>query len=308
MVERGDLLDIRHLESFIEVVNNKSFSKAAKKLFLSQPTITSHIQTLEDEFDTILLNRFGRTISTTGAGEILYMKSLEIINMISSASFDLGKYKGKVQGHLRISSSSIPRDYIIPKLLKTFMKKYPDITFSISDSNSLKIIEDILNNETDFGILGAKIPSKYIEYIEIEKDEICLITEANNSKYNFENGSHIDKDLILSDRIILREKNSGTRRIIENLFLDLEYNRSFEKNLCFIENNETIKKFVEYGLGVSFISKFSIEKEIKEGVLKYFYLKDSLFERSFYFAYHNKRELSPLSKLFKDFIINSLNQ
>lgn len=298
-------LDFRQLETFIEVVNNRSFSKAAKKLFLSQPTVTSHIQALEDEYDTILLNRFGRTVTTTGAGEILYKKAIEIINMVSSTSFDLGKYKGKVQGHLRISSSSIPRDYIIPKLLKDFMKSYPDINFTISDKNSLRIIDDILSNETDFGILGVKIPSKYIEYVELKKDKICLITESNTLKYPFNNGDYIDKELILSEHIILRESSSGTRHIIESLFLDLEDNRNFEKKLCYIEGNETIKKFVEYGLGISFISKCSVEKEIKAGTLKYFYLKDYEFERSFYFAYHNKRELSPLSKLFKDFILEN---
>ncbi|SCG83119.1 LysR family transcriptional regulator [Proteiniborus sp. DW1] len=306
-IESGDILDFRQLETFIEVVNRKSFSKAAQKLYLTQPTVTSHIQNLENELGTFLLNRSGKSVSPTEAGELLYKYALNIINMRNMAQFDLGAHKGKVQGHLEISSSSIPRHYVLPPLLKQFTDKYPDVTFTLSDFDSKKVVEGLLDGVTDFGIIGAKFPSPQLEYIELMEDKMYVVT-PNTKDYPWEEYSELDMDFLLEKKIILREKGSGTRELLENKLKEQGLDLDTFNILAYIEDIETIKKFIELGIGISFISERAIKREMDLGILKPYNIKGLDLRRQFYFVYHKKRQLSPLSLTFRDFVIEYISK
>ena len=296
------VLDFRQLETFIQVVKLKSFSKAAQKLYLTQPTITSHIQNLENELGTILLNRSGKSISPTGAGKLLYKYALNIINMRNMAQFDLGVYEGKIQGHLDISISSIPRHYVLPSLLKDFMSKYPEVTFSITDYDSKNVFDSIIEGNTDFGIVGTYFKSPNLEYINLINDELCVIT-PNNSDYPWENYSELDPEFLINEKIISREKGSGTRSLIESQFIENDIDYESLKIIAYVDDTDAIKRFVELGVGISFTSKKAIKREVDMGLLKCFTIKGFELKRMFYFIYHKKRQLSPLSKTFKDFVV-----
>ncbi|AFS78001.1 HTH-type transcriptional regulator, LysR family [Gottschalkia acidurici 9a] len=300
-------MDFRQLETFIQVVKLKSFSKAAQKLYLTQPTITSHIQNLENELGTILLNRSGKSISPTGAGDLLYKYALNIVNMRNMAQFDLGVYKGRIQGHLEISISSIPRHYVLPVLLKDFINKYPDVTFSITDYDSKNVVDSIIEGDTDFGIIGADFNSPHLEYIKLIDDELCLIT-PNNNDYPWDNYTELDPQFLLNEKIILREKGSGSRHLIETQFEENNIDIEDLKVIAYIDDNDAIKRFVEMGLGVSFTSEKSIRREVEMGLLKPFSIKGFELKRTFYFVYHKKRQLSPLSKTFKDFVVEYIDK
>lgn len=296
-------MDFRQLETFIQVVKLESFSKAAQRLFLTQPTVTSHIQSLEEELGTLLLNRFGKKVTTTGAGDLLYDYALNLIHMKNMAQFDLSAYNGKIEGHLKISASSIPRHYLLPNLLNDFIGKYPDINFSITERDSKKVVENILEGETDFGLIGAMYPNQYLDYIEILEDTLCIIT-PNSEDFPWENDSYLDTEFVLSKKLLLREKGSGTRKIVESELLSDFLGEDDLNKLSYVEDGEAIKRFVEVGVGISFVSEKAVEDEVARGKLKRFYLKDLDLKRNFYFVYHNRRELTPLSKKFKKFILN----
>lgn len=299
-------MDFRQLETFIEVVNRKSFSKAAQKLYLTQPTITSHIQNLENELGTILLNRSGKNITPTEAGSLLYKHALNIINMRNMAQFDLGVYKGKIQGHLEISSSSVPKHYVLPFLLKEFTNKYPEVTFTLTDYDSEKVVESIIDGITDFGIIGAKFNSPQLEYIDLIEDRLVAVV-PNNKNYPWKEYEELPIDFILNNKMILRESGSGTRMLLENKLKEKKIDLNSLNIVAYIEDIETIKKFVELGVGVSFISERAIKKEVDMGILKPYYIKGLNLKRKFYFVYHKKRQLSPLSQTFRDFIIESIS-
>ena len=296
------ILDFRQLETFIQVVKLKSFSKAAQKLYLTQPTITSHIQNLENELGTVLLNRSGKSISPTGAGKLLYKYALNIINMKNMAQFDLGVYQGKIQGHLDISISSIPRHYVLPSMLKDFMGKYPEVTFSITDYDSKNVFDSIIEGNTDFGIVGTYFKSPNLKYIELIDDELCVIT-PNNSDYPWDNYTELDSEFLLNEKIISREKGSGTRSLIESQFIENDIDFDALKVIAYVDDTDAIKRFVELGIGISFTSKKAVQREIDMGLLKCFTIKGFELKRVFYFIYHKKRQLSPLSKTFKDFVV-----
>ncbi|SDY60763.1 DNA-binding transcriptional regulator, LysR family [Proteiniborus ethanoligenes] len=299
-------MDFRQLETFIEVVNRKSFSKAAQKLYLTQPTITSHIQNLENELGTILLNRSGKNVTPTEAGSLLYRHALNIVNMRNMAQFDLGVYKGKVQGHLDISSSSIPKHYVLPYLLKKFTSKYPDVTFSLTDYDSEKVVEGIIDGITDFGIIGAKFNSPQLEYIDLIEDRLVAIV-PNNKDYPWKEYEELPIDFLLNKKIILRESGSGTRILLQKKLLEKDLDLDSLNIVAYIEDIEAIKKFVELGVGISFISERAIKKEVSMGSLKPYYIKELDLKRKFYFVYHKKRQLSPLSQTFRDFVIDSIS-
>src|SRR5690606_9094478 len=179
-------MDFRQLETFVEVAKLKSFSKAAEKLYITQPTVTNHIQNLEKELGTLLINRLGKTITLTHAGNILYSYAINILNTCDKAKFELATYKGKIQGHINIYSSSVPRNYLLPKIINSFLNIYPDVTFSIGHGDSKRVIRSILDGETDFGILGAKYSSNNLKYLNLMDDELILITH-NTDGFPYDN-------------------------------------------------------------------------------------------------------------------------
>ncbi|QQY78780.1 DNA-binding transcriptional LysR family regulator [Keratinibaculum paraultunense] len=296
-------MDFRQLETFIEVANLKSFSRAAEKLFITQPTVTNHIQNLEKELGTILINRSGKNISLTEAGKLFYKYAVNIINCCEMAKFDLASYKGRIQGHINIYSSSIPRKYILPNILLKFFNEYPDVTFSILDEDSKNVTNSIINGNTDFGIVGAKYPHNNLNYLELMKDRLVIIT-PNNSKFNKPNYSILTLDEVLEQKILIREKGSGTRNLLENKLNTIGINIKDLDIIAYIEDTETIKELVHLGAGISFISEKAVVDDVKLNKYKVYYLKDLDLSRKFYFVYHNKRQLSPLNETFKNFILN----
>lgn len=298
-------MDLRQLETFVSVAKLNSFSKAAQKLFITQPTVTNHIQNLEKELGTVLINRTGRNISLTKAGSILYKYALNIINACEMAKFDLATYKGKIQGHLELCSSSVPRKYVLPTILKKFIDRYPEVTFSLTDKDSKEVAESIIDGEYDFGIVGAKHSSKHLDYIELMEDTLVLIA-PNNSRFNYENYSYLDKDVLFKEKLIFRETGSGTRKLVERKLHNNNINLDQLKIVSIIEDTETIKNLVALDVGLSFMSEKSVLDDIKLNKYKVFYIKDFDLTRQFYFVYHNKRHLSPLSQTFKIFMIDNI--
>lgn len=295
-------MDFRQLETFVEVVKLKSFSKAAEKLFITQPTVTNHIQNLENELGTLLINRFGKKITLTDAGNLLYKYAINILNACEMAKFDLASYQGKIQGHLHVFSSSVPRKYLLPSIIKDFIDTYPDVTFSLSDKDSKEVINGILDGETDFGILGAKYSSNNIKYLDLMDDRLVLIT-PNSCKYPNENFTYVSKDVLFNEKILFREEGSGTRDLIETVFEKAKLPISKLKIAAYIEDTETIKELVSLGVGVSFLSENSVKNDLILKKYKVFYIDGLDFRRNFYFAFHKNRQLSPLSEAFKNYIL-----
>lgn len=298
-------MDFKQLESFVAIARLKSFSKAAEELYLTQPTISNHIHILEKELGTILFNRTNKNITLTNAGEILYEHAISILNKKEHAYFSLNEYKGKIEGILEISSSSIPEQYYLTDMICKFSKKYPDVNYLLLKYDSKQVTDKILMGEIDFGLVGAKDTSSQIDYIDILDDEIVLIA-PNNS--NFSSIESITIENFMPYPIILREDGSGTRKVVLNHLEDRGVKFTDLNIIAEVEDNETIKKLVANGLGISFISSRAIKNELKLGLLKEIRIEGMEINRNFYFAYHKKRVLSPLSETFKDFIISEIKE
>lgn len=291
-------MDFKQLESFVTIAKVKSFSKAAEKLFLTQPTISNHIHNLEKELGTALFNRTNKNISLTNAGEILFKYAVSILNKRDHAFFSLNAYKGRIEGILEIASSSIPEQYYLTDVMCAFSTQYPDVKYNLMKYDTKKVIDKLNLGEIDFGIVGAKKDSPQLDYIDIMDDEIVLVA----SSQIYDKTSTIQLGDLREKPLIMREEGSGTRAVVENTLKKAGIGPSDLNVIAEIESTETIKKLVIKGLGLSFISKKAVEEEISSGQMKVLQVDELSIERKFYFVYHTKRVLSPLSETFKDYI------
>lgn len=293
-------MDFRQLETFVSVVKLKSFSKAAENLYITQPTVSNHISSLEKELNTILVNRTNKNLTLTTAGTLLYEHAVEIINKRDNALFSLNHFKGKIEGILEISSSTIPEQYFLPELLKKFNKIYPHVKYCLNKFDTSQVIANILSGKIDFGIVGAKKESKQLEYIEIMDDDIVLATPSSGK---YKKMDSITLEMLLECPIILREEGSGTRKMVENSLSSKNISVNDLNVVAYIENTETIKECVKKGIGVTFISYRAIASDIENNAIKNISIEGFEFKRNFYFVYHRNRALSPLAETFKKFVL-----
>lgn len=293
-------MDFRQLESFVATVKHGSFTKAAEQLYLSQPTITGHIQSLENRLGTVLLNRCGKTVTLTDAGMILFKYAVNILSTREQALFSLAEYEGRLEGKLAIASSTVPQRYILPKLLVAFRAHYPQVTFEIRQFDSKGVVDALTSAYLDFGFLGADTSLPDLELMELCQGRLVLIASCHG-KFAEREGIEISWDEVAHEDFILREEGSGSRT---TFFMGLE-----EKGIdpctlsvaATIENPDTIKQCVQEGLGVAVVSEHAVQDESRLGLLKVFYLSGFEHKQTFYFVNHKNRVLSPVASAFRAF-------
>ncbi|MEA3423024.1 MAG: selenium metabolism-associated LysR family transcriptional regulator [Bacillota bacterium] len=295
-------MDFKQLESFITIAKYNSFSRAAEKLYLTQPTLSNHIILLERELDTILFNRINKKVSLTKSGMVFHQHALDIIHSRDRAIFSLNKFKGSINGLLEISSSTVPQHFFLANLIKDFSKKYPEVKYKILRHDSHEVIDKINKGEIDFGIVGQKLSMPNLEYIDIMGDAIVLVASKDFKK------DSINIDEVKNIPLIIREEGSATRSI---LLEKLEEHNIYMENLNIvaeIENTSTIKQFVNKNIGLTFTSTREIDLDINCGELKIINIDDFLITRSFYFAYNKKIAFSPLCEEFKNYLFEKCDK
>lgn len=295
-------MDIKQLEVFVTVAKHKSFSKAARELFLTQPTVSSHIQNLENEMQSVLLNRNNKTITLTDSGKVLYNHAIIILNDCKKAIYDIKEYSGKIEGSLNIVCSSIPEAFILPNFLENFCEKYPNITLTIDHCDSNLVIPEILSERVTFGIVGSKTKHQHIKYNDFIKDELVLICPKSCSIENI-NG-YISIHDLKNLTFIMRKEGSGTRNVIVKMLNSSPVPLSQLNIRANVESNCAIIEMVKKGLGCSFVSFISVADMIKRNEINAYRIKDYSFERNFYFIHSKKKIFTPTEKKFLEFFVD----
>lgn len=297
-------MDFRQLESFVEIAKQNSFTKAAEELFLSQPTLTGHIQALESKLETVLFNRSAKKVTLTEAGEILYNHAINILNLREQAHFSLSQYQGKLQGELAIAASTVLQNYFLPKLLTAFNHEYPLVSFELKQFDSEKVIEAILLGSMDFGFVGSSISYSDLEMCPIGQDRLILIAAPDASL----TGNSLSLEEIKSKSLIIREEGSATRDLFQQALGKHGLSLADLKIVAKIESPDTIIKCVRAGLGIAILSEQVVQDEIRLGLLKGYSINELDLTRNFYFINHKRRVLNPVARAFKDFTKNYFKQ
>jgi len=291
-------MDIHHLRVFLSVYKNRSFTKASGELHLSQPTVSDHVRSLEDELGCVLFDRLGRTIKPTKEAEALFIHASEIVERITHLREAVGNMKKEIAGELVIGASTIPGTYILPGILASFRKLHPLVSFEIPISDTRGIIEKILNHELLIGVVGTKPGAGQLQYHQFMEDEMIVIAPPEL----------IDKKTVTLKELsalpmIMREEGSGTRREFEKILEGENINPEQTKIAGVLGSTDAVKQAVKEGLGISVVSRRSVSDELKCGSLKEIRIKGISMRRHFYIATHRKRTLPHLYKIFIEFLI-----
>lgn len=293
-----------HLRTFLIVADQKSFSKAARILYLSQPTITSHIKALENHLNASLFIRTRQFVELTQAGNILYPYAKNILNTIVKVQNEIEELMGEIHGKLKIASSLTIGESILPSLLYKFKTQYPRVKLETEIINSKNIVEMVKNEELEIGLIEAELNEPTIEMEPFMSDELVLV--ARKGFFTMEQ-KHIGLEDLKSTPIILREKGSGTRTVINQCLEKSGLNPEELSVVLELGSTESVKAAVEAGLGFSILSKHSIRKELSLEIFETYRIENVELNRDFYMAYKKKRQLSLISELFIKLIKNSNN-
>ena len=276
-------MNLKQLEAFVRVAETKSFSTAAKMLFLTQPTVSAHISSLERELNTCLLVRNTKGVALSEAGKELYAyaeQMLELEQKIRERFGLTGRQSGSV---LRIAASTIPAQYLLPEIMARFRKEYPEEQLKLFETDSSGVVDMIRSHKADVGFTGTVLEKGSCTYIPFYQDELVILTPAAE-KYRARKDADI-ASWILEEPVILREEGSGTRKEALRLLAQTGIDITKLNVAAMMENQETIKRSVGSGMGISILSKLAAREEINSGKLLAFPLGETGGKRNINVVY-----------------------
>ncbi len=285
---------------FLSVAENLSFSGAAEELLISQPAVTNHIKELESKYQVPLFDRKGNRIYLTKAGKLLYNHLKVIRQQYRNLETEIGEINNTQKGSLRIGASSTISQYVIPKALAAFHKRYPKIELYLFNGNSFEMEQKLLANEIDMALVENDSSKVNIRYINFMDDELVAVTSSESVYAKRKSFSLADFQEI---PLILREKGSGTLDVIQKILKQRQVVLDKLNIVIHLGSTEAIKNFLTDFDGIALVSEKAIEKELQLKELVKINLKELQFSRKFRIAFLQGNESSS-SKLFADFLFN----
>ena len=250
------------LKVFRTVAEHLNFRKAAEHLFLTQPAVTLQIKALENDLGVRLFDRTAGRISLTGQGEVLLGYANKMANLVSQAERDLGNDNGKVSGELSLGVSTTIAQYVLPRLLGAFLDEHPNVQFSLHSGNTSEIVQRLLEGKLSVGLIEGPARDRGVRSEPFMEDELVLVAPRD-----FEL-DHLSRSQFLALSLLMRERGSGSRRVVETALDKAGFKLNSLKKVMELDSTEAIKSAVEAGLGVGFISRWAISKELELSALK----------------------------------------
>ena len=289
-------MTLAFLHVFRRVYEQRSFSKAAEILYLTQPTVSAHIKSLEEELDIPLFDRLGRETVPTRAGDILYGYAKEIERLKLEAGEVINQFRGNMKGHLEIGGSTIPGEYLLPSMMGDFKREYPGITATVRIGDTKKIAEMVVNGDVELGFVGGAVDDKVLQSTLFAMDELVLIASPSFLKKS------ITMEELEAEPLVFREKGSGSRNALEKWMQKSSLSIDDFYIAAEMGSTEAIKQSVKSGLGLSVISKLAVTEELADGRLKEVKLPGLPIKRNLYIISHKLRSKSPICMAFIDYL------
>lgn len=273
-------MEIRQLRTLIAVVETNSFTKAAEKLFLSQPTVSAHIRVLEEELKTQLIVRSTKSIKVTQKGMELYETAKHIISMENKL---YEKWQNSDREIIHIGASTIPSGYILPEIIPQFLKKSADSHFIIDHGDSSEILDGLENGLFDIGFVGMAPKNDLVKYVPFCKDNMVLVTPNTEQYTKYLKDNEIPLEDLKKFTYVFREEGSASWRAGQKVLNTLGLNENKIKVTARLNDQESIKNFVSAGMGVSIISDKAVVNAVAQKRLLMFDLPVES-SRTFYIA------------------------
>jgi len=272
-------------------------------LHTSQPTISEHIRNLELRLNCRLFDRLGRTIVPTKEAEVLYPRTLAILEDLQKLEDDLAMVGQSVSGELIIGASTIPGAYILPAIASSFKSRYPGISFEIRIEDSAKIIASLLANELLIGIVGAKTVARKVKYEPFVEDELILVCAGDNPL-----PKKIAPEYLTELPFIFRESGSGTRKNVETFLAQKKIGVDELNIVAVLGSSTAVKEAVKADLGVSILSRYAVQDELAAGSVREVKIHGLTMGRMLYIATATKRTLPHHYQIFLNSIANAIDK
>lgn len=288
------------LKVFRFVAKNLSFTKASQELFVSQPAITKHIQELESTYQTRLFDRQGSKISLTEAGKLLLEHCDRILEDYKRLEYEMHLLNNEYMGELRLGASTTIAQYVLPPLLASFIKKFPQVNLSLMNGNSREVEVALQEHRIDLGLVEGVFRLPNLKYTTFLEDELVAVVRTK-SKLSI--ADEIAPKELLNIPLVLRERGSGTLDVIERALLQHNIKLSSLHVLMYLGSTESIKLFLENTDCMGIISIRSICKELAAGTFRVVEIKAMSMLRDFCFV-HQQGQESGLVQAFIQFAMH----
>jgi len=256
---------LQQLRMLKAVASEKSFTKAAKILYVSQPSLSKQIKILENRLGIILLNRENNTISLTEGGRVFLQYSERILALCEESCRALNDVKNGDRGNLTVGASQTIGTYLMPRVLALFAQNYPQINIKVQVDSTRVVAKNVVNREIDIAVVGGDVPNELKKNLEIEnfvEDELILIVPKSHP-FARKKQKKINKDDLYHLNFITLNSNSTIRKFIDNILIQNDIETKQFNIIMQLNSIEGIKTAVSLGLGAAFVSSSAIEKEIK---------------------------------------------
>src|SRR5688572_1512983 len=287
-------MDVRDLEVFLSVARHLNFTRAGEEVHLSQPSVSVRMRQLESDLGSKLFEQLGKKIALTEAGQLLIPFATRVIAAMSDARHAIDELQGLERGLLRIGASTTPGMYLIPRTIAHFKRRYPKIEVQLAVKDTRQIEEGVIRNEFDFGFVGGHLAGDEVDVLPWITDEIILIVPLD---HRLARKRSVTPQDLASEKFIFREPGSGTRAVVAT---HLQKLRVEADAIMEIENPESVKKAVQNGLGIAFISAFAAETDLKAKTLVAVKIRNVDIRRELKVVYRKDKHLSRAAQTFID--------
>jgi DNA-binding transcriptional LysR family regulator len=254
---------LQQLRILKAIATEKNFTKAAEVLYLSQPSLSKQIKTLEKNLDILLINRESNKISLTENGKVFLQYSERILALCEESCRALIDLKNGDRGNLTVGASQTIGTYLMPRVLALFAQNHPQIDLKVQVNSTRIIAKNVRNREIDIAVVGGEIPDELKKNLTVEhfvEDELSLIISKSHP---FAKKKKINKDDLYHLNFITLNSNSTIRKFIDNILIQNQIETKQFKIIMQLNSIEGIKTAVSLGLGAAFVSSSAIEKEIE---------------------------------------------
>lgn len=291
-------MDFDQLETFIEVARLSSFSRAAEKRFRTQPAISSQIRSLEEEVGAKLLDRSGGKVSITASGKLFLKFAEETLDARKAATTAIAETERVPRGEIVVGANEGTCLHILPEVFANFKKQYPDVSVSIRRADYGKVLESVIDNSVDFGVVSMPVHDNRLTAVLIHRDELVLIVPPRHPLAKLKAASAAD----IASYPLVMPKSGHTRDALDQLFHDHKLKPRYSMEL---DSSELLKRFVAADVGVGFISRSNVQEDVQAHVLAAIPLADTQIRRDLALVFRKDKALSRAALAFIDIAVKS---
>ena len=288
-------MNLHHLRIFYTVAQRRSITAAAADLLLSQPAVSLQLKSLERELGLPLFERGGPKLRLTHAGEALYRSAVSILHAKDEAERAISELRDGTKGRLILGAGTTGGMYVLPRIVRAYRDLWPETEIVLHIGTTDQILEKLLQNVLDMGMVGGPIDDRRFTVEPICADELVLVAAASHPITSL--GEVTLKDLG-GVPFVFPEAGSRTRQLVERKLREAGVPLRIAMQL---PGTEGVKRGVEAGLGIGMVSRYSVEAECLTGVLRCIPVEGWRLTRPMNLVYRNQKYFSPVGERFREF-------